>query len=148
AAGRGNPAKYRINLEIFAPIIKGKGASNDKERVQSVPGKGANCDSAIRKEPSLEPSVGTVKGEDAEALPPLAFAHKFGVKGNLPTRSTGLLAAISGAIEFLIKRDGKSKNAATEFLLAHVMDETDRGRPPNRFWFDERKWLKSQENGN
>lgn len=83
---------------------------------------------------------------DADALPPLALAHKIAVECLLP-RNPRMLEAIAGAIEYCVKADGKTKNQAVEFLLPLVDAERKRGSPANVYWFDDRKWLKGNDNG-
>lgn len=78
--------------------------------------------------------------EIAKELPPIALAQKVITETSLPG-NPNMMHAVAGAIEFLVKVDHKSPNAAVEFLIAHVLDETAKGKPPNRFWFDDRKWM-------
>jgi hypothetical protein len=84
--------------------------------------------------------------EDARALTPLALATKVSEELCLE-RSPGMLQTVAGAIEFCVKAEGKSPNAAVEFLIGRGKDQIERGGAPNRFWFSDRKW-RSQESNN
>jgi hypothetical protein len=84
--------------------------------------------------------------EDARALTPLALATKVSEELCLE-RSPGMLQTVAGAIEFCVKAEGKSPNAAVEFLIGRGKDEIARGGAPNRFWFSDRKWRR-QESSN
>jgi hypothetical protein len=89
-------------------------------------------------EPEPEPSQNQ-REKDARELPPLMLAHKIVMEASLP-RNPGMLQAVGGAIEFCVKQESMSPNAAVEFLLKEAQAVTNRGGAPNRFWFDDRGW--------
>jgi hypothetical protein len=76
---------------------------------------------------------------DAEHLPPLALTRKV-IEECCLADNPGMVHAVASAIDFLVKVESKSKNAAVEFLIALAKDEIERGGAPNKFWFDDRKW--------
>lgn len=79
------------------------------------------------------------EAEDAAQLPDLQLSRKV-IEELALTCDSRMMGSVAGAITFCRKIEGKSANAAVEFLIAHGKDEIERGRAPTKFWFDDRKW--------
>lgn len=102
--------------------------------VQRKSGGSPAAGGAIRKnhhEPSLEPS----EGETPPDLHPLAYARKIAEELAMPAVSKNL-SAIAGAIEVEIKQ-GKSKAAAYEYVLAKALDARDAEVRIDKFYFED-----------
>jgi hypothetical protein len=102
--------------------------------------------------PAQKPQNAKVVGETQKAdkrieplpedFPGMSFAQK--VAAEVCLSEPGIMHSIAGAIDFCVKFEGKSKNSATEYLIAKARDEIDRGGRVNKFWFTDRRWRSNE----
>jgi DNA-binding MarR family transcriptional regulator len=143
---------------VLLQVHKVQAANCGVVEPQNAAQKNADCGTTDRKMRPSEPQIAVATKEarlsqdfsqdgeaapqpdaDAEALPSLSLARKV-IEDCCLADNPSMVRAVASAIDYCLKREGRSKGEAVRFLINRCSEALDTGEAVNRFWFDDRAW--------